>query len=259
MVEVNTIVNLESHQLEKDGYLFAGWFTTNQAALQLDRKYAADAKITVTGDLTLYAGWVSLDEVSPDLDDPFHQSEAPFTIVGSSLKADADSVGIRFFTRISTSLLSNLAKLHKDNGKMTPTSYNQTGIGYGTILIKKSSVSGNLLKPSTSASYLKDGRAIIVPGVNSFAVYNGYLVYDAYVTGFSQRDYETDYLARPYLTYKDANGFTHTYYPPYDGENAASGGIYSNLKTLADNAYADGDFITRRIIEEYVYAVFSKD
>lgn len=259
VIDVNTTVNLESHQLEKDGYLFAGWFTTNQAALRLDRSYAAAAKITVTGDLTLYAGWIPLDEVAPDVDDPFGHSDSPFTIVGSALKADADSVGIRFFTRISTSLLSNLSKLHKDNGSMTPASYNQTGIGYGTILIRKSAQSGDLLKPSTSASYLRDGKAIIVPGVNSYAVYNGYLVYDAYVTGFLQGDYETDYLARPYLTYKDANGFTHTYYPPYDGENAASGGIYNNLKALADSAYAEADFITRRIIEEYIYAIFEKD
>lgn len=100
---------------------------------------------------------------------------------------------------------------------------------------------------------------MIVPGVNNYAKYNGYLVYDAFVTGLQPGDYATDYLARPYLTYRDANGFTHTYMPEYSGQNAQSGGIFDNLKRLADAAYASGDFITRRTIEDLIYAVFDKN
>lgn len=255
-VDVNTYVELKDYQLEKEGYLFAGWFSTNQAALQLDRDYAYGSRVKITGDLTLYAGWIELSGVPVESDDPYSTDDYPFGITGTALKADADGVGIRYFTKISNSLISNLEKIHADNERLTPDSVNDTGVGYGTILILENALSGELTKPATSASYLRDGKAMIIPAVNSFKNFNGYLIYDVFLTGFSADDYEKDFVARPYLTYKDANGFTHTFYPEYNGENAIGGGFCTSLCEVADEAYESGDFILRNTIEEYIYDVY---
>ncbi|MGM9681785.1 MAG: bacterial Ig-like domain-containing protein [Eubacteriales bacterium] len=255
-VDVNTYVELKDYQLEKDGYLFAGWFSTNQAALQLDRNYAYGSRVKIIGDLTLYAGWIELSKIPAESDDPYSSGDFPFGLTGTALKADPDGVGVRYFTRISSSLISDLEKIHSDNEGLTPGSGNDTGIGYGTLLILESALSGDLTKPSASASYLKDGKAMIIPAVNSFKTFNGYLIYDAYLTGYTPDDYEKGFVARPYLTYKDANGFTHTYYPEYNGENAIGGGLCASLSEVADKAYQSGDFILRNTIEEYVYNVY---
>lgn len=257
-VDVNTYIDISKYSMEKEGYLFAGWFTSNRAALSLDRKSAVGKEVKITGDLTLYAGWIEIGSIVPDASDPFADlgTGDGFAVVGRSVRADESSAGIRFFTRIRKSLLNDLQKLHSDNSLRDGYSCGSKGIGYGTVIIAASYLSGNLVKGSASTSYLSSKKALTVPATNIYAEYSDYLIFTALVNGYDKSYYKTDFVARPYITYRDANGFEHTYYFSYTGEGAAGGGISANLSEVADEAYENGDSLTKRMIEDYIYSKY---
>lgn len=255
-VDVHTVIKLSDYQLEREGYLFAGWFTTNQAALSLDSSKAYGSTITVSGDVTCYAGWISLSGISSDSSDPFGQTTfSSFGMAGSSLKVDEESVGIRFCTRLSTSVIADLKKLNGDNGE--PASGSK-GIGYGTVVILRSALSGNLVKGSNSDSYLSTKKAVTVPAENVLGSYNGYILYDALVTGYSAAYYSSDFVARAYITYKDVNGFTHTYYDTVQGSQAVGGGLADNLQSVAETAYETADLQTKQLIEDLIFTPYGQ-
>ncbi len=57
-VETGTIVDAPEHEPNRDGYVFKGWFTTEDAANSLDEsKLFKFGEAQVNDDITLYAGW----------------------------------------------------------------------------------------------------------------------------------------------------------------------------------------------------------
>ncbi|MBO4356238.1 MAG: bacterial Ig-like domain-containing protein [Clostridia bacterium] len=256
-IDVNSYVDITGKTLEKDGYLFAGWFKSNKAALALDKSEAYDTKTMVKGDMTYYAGWIRLADITADPSDTIGdgQISGSFELEGIGIRADATTVGIRYFVKISSSLISGLKKLHSDNsviGSNVPSK----NIGYGAVAVRRSTLEGPLIKSVKDNNYLAYGGVVTIPAANEYEMYNGYSVFTVYVTGYTADYYDTEFVVRPYITYKDANGFTHTYYCSVTGENAYAEGYSISLRRAAHMVYDSADFTTKENIRTYIFDKF---
>ncbi len=253
-VELNEVITFSQHAMSKEGYLFTGWYTDPQAAQAHDSTKACSSQVTITGDLLVYAGWIELGSITADSDDSLASAvQLPeFGMAGVELRVSDDATGLRFLARISTDLIRELESLHSSNKNFQPSDSNDTGIGYGMVVRLKDKVSGALNKDTES--YLYKGSAVTVPAYRTYAAYNGYLVYNAFVCGFTSEYYKTDFVARPYLTYADVNGNIHTYYFTCTGSQTQGGGYYTNLyaeaQKLADNPTTDA--ATKRWLEDNI-------
>lgn len=257
-VELNQIIDLNKYQLEADGYLFAGWFYNPKAASEYNASDAAPLNITITGDFLVYAGWIPLGTIAKDSSDPFGPDGATvpaFGFAGVEVKVAGESTGIRYLGRISSSLIGKLEKLNKKNKPFQPENSSTKEIGFGMVTQMKAYInSRNPMLLKSDAKYLDKGGAVTVPAVRTYAEYNGYILFNAFVCGFSESHYDTDFAARPYLTYADANGILHTHYFTYEGENSAGGGYYTNLYAEAEKMVDDPaiDPVVKKWLEENI-------
>ena len=237
-VELNQVIDLKDYILSRDGYLFTGWYTDPKAAEAHDTSKAASRTTTVTGDLLLYAGWIPLDWMTADQNDPFvtGPSVSKFGIAGVELLPSGEATGLRFMARISTALISEIESLHKSNRSLQPSKATDTGIGFGMVVRMRSYTTAPLVKAENS--YLYKGGAVTVPAQRTFASYNGYILFNAFVCGYTPEYYKTDFVVRPYITYVDVNGLTHTYYFTATGAGTQGGGYYTNLYAEAEKMVA---------------------
>ena len=236
-VDMNSYIGLRKYQLEKPGYLFAGWFKTGQAALALDSSKAYKNSVMVDGDMQFYAGWIELEQMDADSNDPLAETSKveSFGFAGTGLCEDASNMGIRFFSRISSDLVSALNSL---GGKCE----------YGTVVILKDSLSSNLVI-SGSNTLLNSKRPVKVVSNNHYLDCYGaspdssddYIIYDALVTGYSNSYITKNFAARPYITYRDANGNSHTYYYTCTGNSTFGGAYYTSLYEVALAAYENSE------------------
>lgn len=253
-VELNQIVNLVNYQLEADGNLFAGWYYDPQAAAVQDSAMAAPTEITITGDLLLYAGWIPLGNMKRDTNDPFSTeiTVPEFGFAGTEVKVAGESTGIRYIARISTSLIATLESVHPSNLPLQPTTDQNKQIGFGMLIQMRSYANKPLVKAEDR--YLYKGGTVTIPAKRTHATYNGYILFNAFVCGFTEDYYKTDFVGRPYLTYSDANGILHTHYFTYLGLNGQSGGYYTNLYAEAEKMVADPslDGVTKKWLEDNI-------
>jgi|GEM_PF-2442485 len=236
-VDVNTTIDLSKYTLEKDGFLFAGWFKSGQAALALDQSMAYGSTVRVTGDLAFYAGWIALGSLDADQNDFLASSPSveSFEFAGTGLCDVSGSMGIRFFSRISTELVNNLKKL---NGKCE----------YGSVVILKNKL-GSSLVISGSSMTLSSNKPVKSVATKTYESFDGalpddsddYIIYDVLVTGYTDNYIKTDVAVRPYIIYRDANGVSHTYYYTCIGDSTKSGAYYTNLYDVALAAYDSSD------------------
>lgn len=236
-VDINSYIDLSKYKLEKPGYLFAGWFKTGQAALALDSSKAYKNSVMVDGDMQFYAGWVELEQMDADVNDPTATTAKVenFGFAGTGLCEDASNMGIRFFSRISSDLVSTLTALGNK-------------CEYGTVVVLKDSLSSNLVI-SGSNTLLSSKRPVKVVSNKTFLNCYGaspdssddYIIYDALVTGYSNSYITKNFAARPYITYRDANGNTHTYYYTCTGNSTFGGAYYTSLYEVALAAYENSE------------------
>ena len=236
-VDINSYINLSKYQLEKPGYIFAGWFKTGQAALALDSSKAYKNSVMVDGDMTFYAGWIELEQMDADANDPIATTSKVenFGFAGTGLCEDASNMGIRFFSRISSDLIKTLNSLDKK-------------CEYGTVVVLKDSLSSNLVI-NGSNTLLSSKRPVKVVSNNHYldcygaspAGSDDYIIYDALVTGYSSGYITKNFAARPYITYRDANGNSHTYYYTCTGNSTFGGAYYTSLYEVALAAYENSE------------------
>ncbi|MBQ8288346.1 MAG: bacterial Ig-like domain-containing protein [Clostridia bacterium] len=253
-VEFNQVINLASYTMTREGYLFTGWYYDPSSAESHNTDYAAPSKITISEDLLLYAGWIPLDAIARDSSDPFSdgQTVAPFGFAGVELRVAGDATGLRYIGRISTALITELESIHKSNRSLQPSKATDTGIGFGMVVRMRGSSTAALVK--ANANYLYQNGTVTVPAQRTYAAYNGYILFNAFVCGYTAEYYRSDFIARPYLTYSDANGITHTHYFTVTGENAFASGystsLYAEARKLAD---AEGtDPVTKKWLEDTI-------
>ncbi len=253
-VEFNQVINLSKYSLEREGYLFTGWYYDPRSAESHDPDYAAPSKITISEDLLLYAGWIPLGKIAKDGGDPFGNAALvdSFGFAGVELRVAGDATGLRYISRISTALIAQLESVHKSNQSLQPSKATDTGIGFGTVVRMRGNSSAPLVK--SDASYLFQGGTVTVPAQRTHATYNGYILFNAFVCGYTADYYKTQFIARPYLTYSDANGILHTHYFTVTGDSTQGGGYYTSLFAEAEKMVADPatDPITRKWLEDTI-------
>ena len=122
---------------------------------------------------------------------------------------------------------------------------------YGTVVILESALKSDL-EISGSKSYLNSKKPVKVAANNVYAAYDGYIVYNALVTGFTDDYLDEDFAVRPYIKYTDANGNAHTYYYTCTGSNTSHKAYYTSLCDVAEIAYESADAMTRLWIKENI-------
>lgn len=236
-VDVETKIDLNKYQLEKDGALFAGWFKTGQAALALDTSKAYGSSVTVKGDIEFYAGWIDLGKIPSDPDDRYAGGVPVdgFGFAGAELCDAGENMGIRFLCRISSTLYDTVKGL---GGRCE----------YGTVAVMKDSIDKEL-EISGSSTLLNSKKPVKVTANKIYGNYYGtspgksddYMLFSTLVTGYSDKYIDKDFAVRPYLIYRDANGITHTYYYTCTGSFAEGGAYYTSLYKVALEAYETSD------------------
>jgi hypothetical protein len=216
--------------------LFAGWYVHNSEKGSWD---ACASKYTVVGDTTMLASFIPLTPVVSDPSDPnaTEESMSPFTVIGTEVYIGDNNYGLRFKTRISKQLISAIEEINTKNAPLTPKSSSSKGVGYGSVTVIASKISSNLVKGSTSASYLKDGSAVTVPAVNTHSNYTNYIIYTSLVLDYTSEYHKTNIAVRPYVTYYTCNGVSVTFYATMKGNYTRGGAYYTNLYARAEDLY----------------------
>ena len=220
----------------QDGKIFAGWYTSNVTlnnALAVAAAKNMAANITsIAANTTLYAGWIDVGTVRRASGDSFNSEYlSAFELVGVQIRIN-DPTGLRFVTRIGKNIISEIEALNNANVSLRPSSASDKGIGYGTVATLASNITNTQLVKDTSAANVKSGFTVC-PAVKHFNDYDGYVYYTCVVMNIPRSRYSSDIAARPYITYKDANGREQTYY--YTESGSSSGAFATNV-TAAGNA-----------------------
>ena len=230
----------------EDGKIFAGWYTQNVTLNSVSAVNSAANKVATLGAVnenkTYYAGWINIGTVSKDAKDSYASGStvSEFELMGVQVRITNPS-GLRFITRISDKLVGEIQALNGSNASLRPSSANAKGIGYGTVTILASKLNGTLVKDESATTVAKG--AVVCPAVSNFMDYDGYVLYTCVVKGIPVKNYKSDIAARPYITYKDANGTTRTYYITEVGTASAGGGyktsIYNAAQAMINTAGTD--------------------
>lgn len=211
--ESTSSTKLEKLSVTADS-LFCGWFTTEEAAKSLDvTKTATDG---YTG--TLYGATLALDADT-------------FGIVGVQMRT-ASPTGIRFLAKLDKSVIDTIEGLNALNckgkdGTFTPMNEYKTGVGYGMVLAIDVEESSLLTKKS--GTNVKDGMC--VPGVYVYSEDDASITYTATVLGVDTVSLADKIVARPYITYVDANGIERTVY--YTESGRVNGGYAASVYDVA--------------------------
>ncbi|MBQ9885851.1 MAG: discoidin domain-containing protein [Lachnospiraceae bacterium] len=210
---------------QADGKVFAGWYTapvTLNSANAIRSAAAYAANTSVNSDAVLYAGWINIGT-----------GNKSFDLLGTQVRV-AEPTGLRFITQIGTQLIAQVEALNAANNSLQPDSTADKGIGFGTVLMTASKLNGRELVKDVNATQVNKGM-VVSPAVKLFERTNDYYQYTAVVTGINAKNYQTEIAARPYITYRDANGIERTYY--YTEANSTAGGGYSVSIYRAAKAY----------------------
>lgn len=237
----DTLINEETYEnnqsvqlfpeLKKDGYVFAGWYTENvvlNSVSSINNAASKAAKTeSISNNTALYAGWIAIDSQNKS-----------FELLGAQIRT-TEPTGLRFITKIGRELISDIEALANDNVSLKPDSKADKGVGFGTVVTKASLVQSAQIEKDVNAVSVNKGMAVC-PAVNIYEETDDYYLYTAVVTGIKEGNYQTDIAVRPYITYKDANGFERTYYYTENGTNVG-GGYSINIYTAAKAFYANSD------------------
>ncbi len=212
-----------------DGKIFAGWYNKAVNLNSASAIKSAAASVTnissVKSNAAFYAGWIEIGS-----------GNKSFELLGTQIRV-ADPSGLRFITQIGTELIAELEALNSANSSLQPDSTSDKGIGFGTVTVVASKVNGEIVKDVNATQVLRG--MVVSPAVKNFAKTNDYIQYTCVVKGIGQSHFQTDIAARPYITYKDANGVERTYYYTEAGTNVG-GGYSVSLYKAAKAFYALG-------------------
>ena len=157
-------------------------------------------------------------------------------VVGTEIRTYANvssgiTQGLRIIARIDNKTINNLAALNSLNGNLKPQSTNDKELGYGIVVNMRRNIvqNGNkdLIKDTSVASVTKynaeTGGGFVVPAVNTYNKTANYTYFTAVVTDMPMRLWGYDVVARPYITYYDADGTLQTKYFDYTSSYADTG------------------------------------
>lgn len=197
--------------------LFAGWFTSAEAARNLDTSKAYKGT-AITEDTEFFAGWIDLSSeeflVTAADNDPAHASGTrlwAFGVFASDVNISDVNGGLRFYGVISTPLKNKIKAI------------SSSGVEYGMV-VQIAANAGEELRSSTGAGYVQDGHSIVVDadlnyGTYKFAEGNEYTVFTTLVTNIPLENAKTEIAARAFIVYRDANSIRRAFYFTNTAEN----------------------------------------
>lgn len=213
------------------GGLFAGWFTTEEAAKSLDVSAAAadNYKGTVYGAVVEkgnYGFSIPIEEFAPEVN------------------------GIRFQVRFNKEMKSTVEGLNPLNRKgfndsFTPKNEHSTDIGYGAVVAINVDTTEKLTKQS--GTNVRSG--VVVPGVYTYTEDATTITFAVTVLGVDVPSLADEIAVRPYITYADANGVKRTVY--YSRSGSANGCAINSVYAVATKAAAAGDETAAALISTY--------
>ena len=216
MVEItaNGIISLPDEGMEKDSHIFGGWYFDSDFT-----KPVTDGEKIGAG--RIYARWIPFD---PKV----------ISTVGVGIKPPK-AAALRYVTKIDTDFRAQLVSLNGANQTLSPENENfnaQDGANYGTIAMPKEILSENPLTVRDSYNFGgKTYRAKCVPALKTLQKGDGFDLFTLRISNIYEKNYNTEYTARPYITYFDASGTKRTVY----------GDEYTDtLFSVADRAYRSG-------------------
>lgn len=204
-----------------DNKILLGLYTDKD----LTNKFSGELELEEMTTLTLYSDWASVENLEAEVGDKTGstQTTSGFDLFGAQFreKTDKYSTGLRFCTRVSKNLIS---EIESKTG-------NTTQLGYA--ICEKESVPENTeLTVKMTTTDGKTAGEFQAPKT----YYNGknYLVYTAAVTNIPDNMESTDIVARPYIKYTDANGILRYYYFTENGASNCGGGYYTSYQAVVN-------------------------
>ncbi len=233
-------VNVEDGLPVKDGYLFAGWYTTD-LTVGTTNGTAFEKTITIAdyddadGNLNLYAAWVPVGTVTKDGKDKNSyggSSLKGFSLEGVQIRSkevadkftsdyNTDQDALRFVTVYRNGMLEELQGLNGKSVSYGYTAYAKTDIANLTKLNKKTTgaVDIDCTKEGDQNHRMFDDyrlSTLVIKYDGADSAYKGDLV-----------------EARAYVDYTDANGFGRRGYHTYSDSKFAGG-----CRTSFDSAWS---------------------
>lgn len=224
--------------LLRDGYLFKGWYTDAECTNPANQKDKY-----MTGEAKLYAGWYKISDVdiAPDDTSTSVTKADGSELVGVQMRMT--DAGLRFVSRISRRIKTDLAKLSDDKVK------------YGSMLALSDDLpTGTMLTDSAKKS---SGEAFNkFYAEKNYYVTRNYALYTDVVINITIDKFKTRIACRPFVEYTDANGFTQTYYytEPETSSHYLGGGYAISLYELAEyiNENTDMEQDQKDILKKYI-------
>ncbi len=242
-----------------NGYIFAGWYMgTEEDAAPMDWN------AVYTEDTHIYAHWIYVGTVQKEDDGKIYDSDAylEFDLVGNQIRtAQIDETqhygdaapGLRFVASLSERVYSTLNALHTGNTAgieygfvMARTDYAQYMADGEDYMIKYKHASLNGEDTTDSYSYVNNiaCRVSTKPVDDHFAGEN-YRLFTAVITYKNLEGdaltaaQNTNFIARAYLRYFDANGLERVHYNNYTGQSQTYGGVntcYTEVQEMIASA-----------------------
>lgn len=224
--------------LLRDGYLFKGWYTDAECTNPANQKDKY-----INGEAKLYAGWYKISDVdiAPDDTSTSVTKADGSEFVGVQMRMT--DAGLRFVSRISRRIKTDLAKLSDDKVK------------YGSMLALNDDLpTGTMLTDNAKKSSGETFNKFYAE--KNYYVTRDYVLYTDVVINITIDKFKTRIACRPFVEYTDANGFTQTYYytEPETSSHYLGGGYAISLYELAKyiNENTDMEQDQKDILKKYI-------
>ncbi len=219
---------------EKDSkYEFKGWYTEAEGGVLVTEA------TEFTSDTTIYAHYLFVGEGSG--------IDGRLAVEGAQIRLPSDdgtvTQGIRFRSTMSVDLYNLLDVTER------PDSADDTGIGFGTVVLPTEILGDAELTKDTVISYNgRDFAAKVVPAAVLYNKTSSTIYFNAVMTDVGEYNYNTEYTVVPYITYNDNEL----------GEVTLYGVAYStSIFKVARAAYSDSK-ITEYVKEYLLNNILSK-
>lgn len=236
-----------------NGYIFKGWYDgpgEDAVAVNWDTVYTKDAHV--------YAHWIEVGEVAKEDDGKIYADiYSEYDLMGTQIRTTVQNsgnhygeagAGLRFITSLSERVYQQMNTIHENNS---------AGIEYGFVVAKTSAVEAKATGEDYRLKYKHDSingedtssdysyvintpcRVPDKPVDDHFAgeryrLYTAVITYKNLTGDKLISAQNTNFIARSYLRYFDANGLERIHYNNYTGESAAYGGVNTCYAAVYD-------------------------
>lgn len=249
-----------------NNYIFKGWYLDKESDSRPIRFDGAEGATVFAGVTDVYAHWIEVGEVAKNPEDgkDYDDNYQGFDLVGVQIRETNTNLhdpsasngttgaGLRFMAVLSKDVFTQIENLSEDN----PIATGAKPMEYGFVVATESAATRNAdgkndytlqykgtvngVDTAAAYSYVKN---MVCSGPTIIDHYSDetYRLFTAVITYNSSNGEQlkaSDFVARAYLRYNDANGLYRTHYNNYAGTNVYGGVCisYNGAMKLLKNA-----------------------